>query len=133
MEDSLFVSCPALETITLACTTPPTTPDGTFTAYDATVYVPVGTAEVYRQHPIWSRFANIVEGTITGIGGKKVNEVNIYARDGRIVVEGADGERLQVFDMRGHQLTANSQQPVGIYMVKVGNHTTRKVVVTQIH
>lgn len=57
-----FYDCKALSNITFACTTPPTAGENTFNSYDATIYVPEGTADLYRQHEIWGKFANIVEG-----------------------------------------------------------------------
>ena len=53
--------------IRLASTTPPSVLETTFSAYDATLYVPAGTVDAYRQHPVWGLFANIVEGTYAGI------------------------------------------------------------------
>lgn len=52
----------------MASTTPPSVPEACFSAYNATLYVPIGTIDTYRQHPVWSLFANIVEGCPTGIG-----------------------------------------------------------------
>ena len=126
----VFYDCKALTDITLACATPPTTPGNAFSSYDvATLYVPVGAADIYRQHEVWGRFANIVEGA-TGINGKKVDDINIYVSNGRIIVEGADGERVQVFNMKGQQVpTASYSLPTGIYMVKIGNRPVRKIAV----
>lgn len=124
-----FSECENIESITLACATPPSAVDNTFSTYDATLYVPDGAAEAYRQHSVWGRFANIVEGDPTGIRGNDSRNIRIYARNGRIVVEGADGENVQVFDMKGQpQPAAQYPLPTGIYMVKVGNRLTKKVV-----
>lgn len=74
--------------------------------------------------------SNIATNSFVGINTAAFDDVNIYVNSGRIVVEGAEGEQVTVFDMVGrnihdctHVLTA------GVYMVKVGNHPARKVVV----
>lgn len=126
-----FFDCNALADITLACTTPPTAGEDTFNSYTATIHVPAGTADSYRQQEIWGRFTNIVEGTATGIEDHDLNGINIYARNGRIVVEGTDSASVQVFDMKGQPVPAAESLQAGIYLVKVGNRLTRKVMVTK--
>ena len=124
-----FFDCKALTDITLACTTPPTAGEDTFNSYDATIHVPDGTIDSYRQHDIWGQFVHIVDGNSTGIEDNDFNGINIYAAGGRIVVEGADGERVQVFNMKGQQVLAAESLPAGIYLVRVGNRQTRKIMV----
>ena len=60
-----------------------------------------------------------------------VNNENIsaYVHDGHIVVTGAEGESVQVFDITGRPVNGHSQLPTGVYMVKVGTLPIRKVVV----
>ena len=125
------IAANALADITLACTTPPTAGEDTFNSYTATIHVPAGTADSYRQQEIWGRFTNIVEGTATGIEDHDLNGINIYARNGRIVVEGTDSASVQVFDMKGQPVPAAESLQAGIYLVKVGNRLTRKVTVTK--
>ena len=62
-------------------------------------------------------------------------DILVYVRDGRIIVEGADGETVQVFDTLGRLLQTFKQAsaqalPTGVYMVRVGARPARKVVVT---
>ncbi len=59
----VFYGSEDIEAITLASTTPPSVLVRPFTSYNATLYVPVGTIDLYRQHSLWGKFANIVEGT----------------------------------------------------------------------
>ena len=126
-----FFDCKALTDITLACPTPPTVGEDTFNSYDATIHVPDGTVDSYRQHDIWGQFTNIVDETSTGIENNDFNGISIYARNGRIVVEGTDGERVQVFNMKGQQVPAAEPLHAGIYLVKVGNRLTRKIMVSE--
>lgn len=127
----VFFDSKVLTDITVVSTTPPTTQNNTFSTYDATLYVPVGTAEAYRQHEVWGKFSNIVEGTPTSIDASRTKDIKIYARGGRIIVEGADSECVQVFNMKGQQIPATESLSAGIYMVKVGNRPTRKIVVSK--
>lgn len=62
--------------------------------------------------------------------------VSIRVNHGRIVVEGADGETVQVYDMVGRltqtfKHSSNQAIPNGVYLVKVGNRPAQKVVVVK--
>ena len=63
-----------------------------------------------------------------GINGVLSSDIKVYSIGGRIMVEGADGETVQIFDMMGRTIH-NEALPTGIYMVKVGNRPARKVAV----
>lgn len=56
--------------------------------------------------------------------------VVIRVRDGRIVIEGADGEPIQLFDITGRNVR-NETLPSGVYMVKVGSRPAQKIVVVK--
>ncbi len=70
-----------------------------------------------------------------GIENIDVAEIKIYATEGRIVVQGADGLDMRVFDITGREMihaTRNGETPLlpnGVYLVKVGTLPARKVVV----
>lgn len=78
-----------------------------------------------------------------GVDEVDVDDISVYAGDGRIVVEGAEGMEVRVFDVMGRQLLGfesgysnieipNSQFPSGgVYLVKVGTLPARKVVVVK--
>ena len=53
--------------------------------------------------------------------------IHIYSIDGHILVNGTTDE-VRVFDMVGRNVR-NEALPAGVYMVKIGNHPARKVVV----
>ena len=63
-----------------------------------------------------------------GIGEASKDGIRVYAHGNRIVVEGAEGKTIRVFDTMG-QLVGNHALPAGIYYVKIGNYATRKVAV----
>lgn len=56
------------------------------------------------------------------------SDINVRAVDGRIVVEGAEGETVCVYDIMGRPVS-DQVQPAGVYIVKVGDRSARKVVV----
>ena len=69
----------------------------------------------------------------------EVLDVRIYASNGQIVVEGAEGNSVMLFDINGRRLEAIRQTydhvvrfdvPVsGTYLVKISNYPARKIVV----
>lgn len=83
----------------------------------------------------------IIQDTLV-VGVNEVETVNakIYTRNRQIVVEGADGNRVWLYDMNGRVLAIREDvhwgTPLqfdvpssGTYMIKIGNHPARKVVV----
>ena len=70
-----------------------------------------------------------------GIGDVDVAEIKIFASDGRIVVQGAEGMETRVYDLMGREVVKATQNgdtpvlPTGVYLVKVGTLPARKVVV----
>ncbi|MBQ1731094.1 MAG: tetratricopeptide repeat protein [Bacteroidales bacterium] len=67
---------------------------------------------------------------ISGIDDNTDDDIVIYSLDGCIIVEGADGETVTIYDMTG-RIVRDCGLPNGVYMVKVGNRTPRKVVVAR--
>ena len=73
-----------------------------------------------------------------GINEVKIINAKVYANNGQIVVEGADGNTVTLYDVNGrmlatkqdHDMPLTFEVPVtGTYMIKIGNHPARKVVV----
>ena len=128
-----FYAAEQLDTLFLACTTPPTPGADVFSHFSTTLIVPCGASEAYRQHEVWGRFANITEDC-NGIYGAEFDDIQVYTHDGRIVVEGAADETVQVFDMAGRltqtfRHSSNQAIPMGVYLVKVGQHPAKKVII----
>lgn len=119
-----------IDAIILNSVVPPSTlGDSVFTCFAATLIVPCGTAAAYRQHEVWNLFANIIEDcNAIDEPGSADDPICITVRDGRIVVEGAEGEPVRIYDMMGRPM-ANRTLPTGIYMVKVGNRPAQKITV----
>ena len=59
---------------------------------------------------------------------ENMEDVRLYSRNGQIIVEGAEGEPVSIFDING-KCVRNSDLPSGVYIVKIGNRQARKVVV----
>ena len=76
--------------------------------------------------------------TQEGIDGMEVINAKVYSNQGQIVVEGADGNRVTLFDINGRALATKQDEfsllhfdapASGTYMIKIGNYPARKVVV----
>lgn len=68
------------------------------------------------------------EATTQGINEALEDDIRIFVQNGQIVVEGVEDKAVRVFDMYG-RLVNTRLLPTGVYIVKVGNHPARKVVV----
>ncbi len=73
-----------------------------------------------------------------GIDGVDALDAKIYSNSGQIVVEGAEQNTVTLFDINGRALATKQDYDAplrfdvpatGTYMVKIGNHPARKVVV----
>lgn len=77
---------------------------------NATLYVPVGTIDKYKSTGGWKDFANIVDGSSSGVSSiesEETNEISRYSLEGRVI--------------------KNSHK--GITVIQMNNGTTKKVVV----
>lgn len=77
---------------------------------------------------------------INGIDDKDDINTKVYSNNGQIVVEGANGNTVTLYDLSGRNLATKHDYgtaicfdvPItGAYMIKIGNHAARKVVVMQ--
>lgn len=76
---------------------------------------------------------------VQGISDVQIlNSAKIFASDGQIVVEGAEGEAVYMYDINGRLLERKMESgerrtfdvpASGAYLIKIGNHPARKVVV----
>lgn len=102
--------------------------DNTFTTID-TLVVPCGAVQAYRDAEYWNEIATIEEDC-NGVNDVNADAINILYTNGHIVVEGAEGESVRVFDIMGRPVS-DRMLPTGVYMVKVGDRAARKIVVLQ--
>lgn len=93
------------------------------------IVVPCGSLNAWLSDSYWGQFADLyVEDCNMGIGDPDANDVNIYTLGDRIVVEGAEGESVHLFDITGRSIR-NEALHTGVYIVKVGDRPARKIVV----
>lgn len=80
----------------------------------------------------------IADGEPEIVADVSVERFKIYQRDGNIVVVGADGDRVTLFDNVGRLLETKKSKTEelyfdvpgrGVYHIKVDNHPARKIVV----
>ena len=88
-----------------------------------------GNLDAWLADSYWGQFADrYVEDCSVGIGDPDVESINIYTLGGRIIVEGAEGETVRIYDITGRSVLNNCLH-AGVYLVIVGDRTTKKVVV----
>ncbi len=106
-----------------------------------TIYVH-DTTVVYHADTLWLHDTIIIHDTVyitqEGIDGVDVMNAKVYSSQGQILVEGADGNTVTFFDINGRMLATkrDDYSPLrfdvpasGTYMIKIGKHAARKVVV----
>ena len=71
-----------------------------------------------------------ISGSNVSIDELDKEEITITSQHGNIIVEGCDNCEVSIFDMEGRRVN-DSGLANGVYLVKVGNHPTRKVVVVR--
>lgn len=137
IEVDAFYSQP-LQMLRLKNTVPPATTDdgyGTYGCLDGTdidsIIVLCGSLNAWLADNYWQDLADrYFEDCNMGIGnlGSADVSVRIYAQNGRIIVDGADGEVVRIYDITGRSVR-NEALPRGVYLVKIGNSPAKKVVV----
>ena len=129
--EQAFNHCPNIDTFFVKCAVPPTVgplTDSTFFVFNSTIVVPCGSEAAYQQAEGWGLFSDIVEDCGVGIPEMNLPEVTIHVENSRIVVEGAEGETVRVFDITG-RIVRNEALPAGVYLVQIGNRPAQKVMV----
>ena len=110
------------------------------TIYD-TIYVH-DTTVVNRTDTLWLHDTITIHDTVyitqEGIDGVDTLNAKVYSSQGQIVVEGADGNTVTLYDLNGRILASKQDYGTvirfdapasGTFMIKIGNHAARKVVV----
>lgn len=93
------------------------------------IVVPCGSLDAWLVDDYWGQLSDrFIEDCNMDISDHDMESINVYPLGGRIVVEGAEGETVRIFDILGRNIR-NEAIPTGIYLVKVGNHPTQKIVI----
>ena len=130
---SAFVDCNNIDTVWIAAVEPPLCGSSqypqlpAFTDNNAVLVVPCGSESDYHNAYGWENFFEIISDC-DGIEDAEVMGYRLWVMDDRIVVEGAEGETIRVFDITGRSIRNNSL-PAGVYLVKIGDCPARKIVV----
>lgn len=120
--------------------------DTTYVDVHDTTYVPypvhdtlVITDTLWMVDTIFVYDTIVIHDTITvGVDAVEYINAKIYANHGQIVVEGADGNTVTLYDVSGRQLATKRDDymplrldvpAAGTYMVKIGDYPARRVVV----
>ncbi len=128
--DYAFFQCRNIDTLVSLAPVPPVAFANTFTQMNSNLVliVPCHSDSLYAAAPYWSQFHNIHADCGAGIDGVEEDGVSIYSVGGHIVVEGAEGEAVRIFDITGRSIR-NEALHTGVYIVKVGDRLARKVFV----
>lgn len=93
------------------------------------IYVPCGDLNAWSNDIYWSQFADKMFENCESIDDIDTDDIKVYSLGGRIIIEGADGEKVRIFDMLGRPLdTKHLTLNTGVYLVRVGNRPAVKVV-----
>ena len=93
---------------------------------------------IYVYDTIYIHDTIYITDSTTGIEDVATINARVYSSRSRIVVEGADGNSVMLFDMQGRLLSTKQDEysvlefevPIsGAYFVKIGNYKAKKVVV----
>ena len=128
----VFYNCTAIKRLYMMPETPPTISGGLFSSSshynNGTLYVPKGTLAAYKAHEIWGKFQYIEEHELTGIGDTEAEMPAIRTTAGGIMLTGADGKEVRVYDITGAAIGTVDDYAgetimldKGIYIVRVGN------------
>ncbi len=97
-------------------------------------------SNVYNDYGAWDNTSlySIYVLSHNAIQTARHNDINVYSQTGGIVVCGAQGERITVYDMMGRTVATSvaggqiiGVPQTGVYMVRVGDRPARKVVVME--
>ncbi len=127
---SAFSGATALTRVTIKTALPPSvTPSSLLvgnTTFD-TLIVPCNARQAYLDADYWNEIP-VIEEDCNGIEDVDMDDIRVWSDNGRIHVDGADGAPVNIFNMVGHKVR-NEALSTGVYMIKIGNHPARKVVV----
>ena len=129
-----YYDCNSLKSITSLNTTPPTVVYRYYYTFedvpsDCVLYVPAESIEAYGADEEWSRFTDIRE-LPAGVEGVAADDVNVRSENGVILIEGAEGAAVEVFNASGVCIFSGvaTEIPVpqrGLYVVKVAGRATK--------
>ena len=131
-----FGDCNHVSRITSLATVPPQVGLDAFRNMQSnlTLTVPCHSADAYATASQWNYFSNITEDC-SAVSEVETDGLTVRVVDGTVVVEGAEGERVCLYDAGGRLLATGTcnvtcRLPLpaaGIYLVQVGDRPARKI------
>ncbi len=92
------------------------------------IYIPCGHLAEWTDHIYWGQYADKMIEDCGGIDNTEAGDLKVYTLGGRIIVEGAEGETVRIFDITGRSVR-NGGLSAGVYLVKIGDRPARKIIV----
>ena len=146
--DEAFKDCTALRKVTFMRDVPPTIGPNSFenVPSEIPVYVPCSSLQAYVNAQYYNHFTNYNAYGVCDEGGDPLSislsdntQIHTYANERQVVVEGAEGLSVALYDMQGRRLHYTTAEygtllrlPVpstGVYMVRIGDYAAQRVVV----
>ena len=84
------------------------------------IYIPCGYLAEWTDDIYWGQYADKMIEDCGSIDNTEADDLKVYTLDGRIIVDGADGETVCIFDITGRNVR-NEALPTGVYLVKIGD------------
>ena len=125
--------------------------NGKTTVYDTIFNTVYDTTVVYSTDTLWLTLHDTIylpqyiydtiyihDTVYVGLDEVETINVKVYISNGQIVVDGADGNQVWLFDITGRLMATKKDNHLplrfdipssGAYLVKIGNYHSRKVVV----
>ena len=130
-----FRACYNLIEIVSGNPIPPTAINNTFTnvPQTATLYVPLGSKDLYKNAEGWNYFTNIVEDDLkTGVESILADDASISVENGNIIVNGVDNAKVEVYSTNGQCVYNGTSTTIpvsakGIYIVKVNGKSFKVI------
>ena len=148
VHDTTYVNVHDTTYITLTDTVTNTVYDTiTNTVFDTVTNTIYDTTVVYSTDTLWLHDTVFVHDTIfiydtiyVGVDEVETIDAKIYTSNGQIVVDGAERNTVCLYDVNGRILATKQDEyspshfdipASGAYLVKIGNHAARKIVVVR--
>lgn len=135
--DGAFDNCTSLTKVICLATTPPETEYAFYGSSMESIplYVPIGSADLYRETVEWSQFASINEidpNNYTSVAETAVSSLSVNAADGRIHVSSPDHRVITLFNADGRKIassvkTLDVNAGHGLFILSAGNETVKVV------
>ena len=136
IEWAAFTDCPNLSVINSLNPVPPTIVETTFDVNHylyATLNIPYGSLNAYRNNKEWNGFWNIEEKfNVSGLNSAETINVAVTAKDGSIAVNGTDNAVVEVYNLSGQLVYSGTDNVInvpskGIYIVRVSGQTFKVI------